>query len=314
MNNKKEKLLIAVDGSERSNETVRYVANFLPFRDMRVTLFNVFSAIPKYYQDLEKDPQFHGSAVNVRAWEAGQRKIINAFMEKAVEKLNNAGFSKTDIEVKVQNKKVGIARDIVAEARNNYRFVVSGRKGVSQISQMVLGGTASKLLEKVNFTTLVLHGNRQPPAGNILLAVDESTCAAQAVDLVGKTLSSHNIKISLVHVIRRSDEGQFGFQKYFMPDGGYTVALTETEAMLNKTKNRLIDLGFKDDDIDIKVLTGTSRAARIVMEADAGVYAAIVLGRRGISKVQEFFLGRVSNKVVQIARKHTVWVVGNQEY
>jgi len=34
-----------------------------------------------------------------------------------------------------------------------------------------------------------------------------------------------------------------------------------------------------------------------------------VVGRRGLSKIQEFFMGRVSSKVVQLAGAQTVWVV-----
>jgi hypothetical protein len=33
------------------------------------------------------------------------------------------------------------------------------------------------------------------------------------------------------------------------------------------------------------------------------------VGRRGISKIEEFFLGRVSNKVIHGGQNHTVWVV-----
>ena len=68
--------------------------------------------------------------------------------------------------------------------------------------------------------------------------------------------------------------------------------------------------GFKDDDISTKTVTGAlSRAGAIVHEAKQGGYGTIVVGRRGLSKVQEFFMGRVCNKVIQLAKEHTVWVV-----
>ncbi len=35
----------------------------------------------------------------------------------------------------------------------------------------------------------------------------------------------------------------------------------------------------------------------------------IIVGRRGLSGVREFFIGRVSNKVIRLARKNTVWGV-----
>jgi len=32
-------------------------------------------------------------------------------------------------------------------------------------------------------------------------------------------------------------------------------------------------------------------------------------GRRGLNKIAEFFMGRVSNKIVQMARFNAVWVI-----
>jgi hypothetical protein len=44
-------------------------------------------------------------------------------------------------------------------------------------------------------------------------------------------------------------------------------------------------------------------------EATKGGYGTIVVGRRGVSKVYEFLMGRVSNKVIQMAKDQAVWVV-----
>ena len=57
----------------------------------------------------------------------------------------------------------------------------------------------------------------------------------------------------------------------------------------------------------------SSDAARdIIFEAEQGLYDALVLGRRGLSKAQEMFLGSVTNKVVQHTQRLPVWVVGGQ--
>jgi hypothetical protein len=49
-------------------------------------------------------------------------------------------------------------------------------------------------------------------------------------------------------------------------------------------------------------------ARDIVREAE-GRYGCVVGGRRGLSEVLDFFMGRVSNKVVHMAEKQAVWVV-----
>ena len=59
-----------------------------------------------------------------------------------------------------------------------------------------------------------------------------------------------------------------------------------------------------------KLITGVaSRAGAIVEEAKKGSYGTIVVGRRGLSKVEEFFMGRVSNKVIHLAKEMAVWVI-----
>jgi nucleotide-binding universal stress UspA family protein len=72
----------------------------------------------------------------------------------------------------------------------------------------------------------------------------------------------------------------------------------------------LKEAGFTSDQINTKLVSGVpSRAEAIVKEAREGDYGTIVLGRRGLSKVQEFLLGRVSNKVIHIIRRRALWIV-----
>ncbi len=60
-----------------------------------------------------------------------------------------------------------------------------------------------------------------------------------------------------------------------------------------------------------KVITGaTTRAGTILEEARAGGYGTIVVGRRGVSTVEEFDMGRVTNKLVHSAKDRALWVVG----
>jgi nucleotide-binding universal stress UspA family protein len=52
-----------------------------------------------------------------------------------------------------------------------------------------------------------------------------------------------------------------------------------------------------------------SRAAEITKYAQAENFGIIVLGRRGVSRVRDFFIGRVTNKVVHLTRDRWVCVV-----
>ena len=50
-------------------------------------------------------------------------------------------------------------------------------------------------------------------------------------------------------------------------------------------------------------------AGAIADRAKQENFGTIVMGRRGRSSVRDFFVGRVTNKVIHMARDRTVWVV-----
>ena len=47
----------------------------------------------------------------------------------------------------------------------------------------------------------------------------------------------------------------------------------------------------------------------ILLEHDETGYSTIVVGRQGLSRSEEFLFGSISSKIVNHARKCTVWVV-----
>lgn len=81
-------------------------------------------------------------------------------------------------------------------------------------------------------------------------------------------------------------------------------------AVFDEGRTRLIKSGFKPYQIKTRIITGAhSRAGAIFQEAKLHGYGTIVVGRKGLSKVREFFMRRVSNKVIHMAKKQAVWVV-----
>jgi nucleotide-binding universal stress UspA family protein len=120
----------------------------------------------------------------------------------------------------------------------------------------------------------------------------------------------------LIHTIRSFDIFQFGAG----PDqdiewserAGKELQKVEEEMELfiSDAKRRLIELGLKPERVTGKVVSNVAtRAGCIIEEARNGGYGTIVVGRRGLSRVEEFFMGRVSNKILQIAKDMAVWVI-----
>ena len=104
--------------------------------------------------------------------------------------------------------------------------------------------------------------------------------------------------MNLIHIIR-------GDEKQYIEQAKEIIAATFDDA-----KNRLGKSGFKSSQVTTQIITGEeSRAEAIVREAREGGYGTIVVGRRGLSEVEEFSMGRVSNKVVYLAKGLAVWIV-----
>ncbi len=308
-NQKKKKLLVAVDGSEQAVDAVRYIREFAPFHKMKVVLFNVFSSVPESYRDLEKDPQFSQAAREVMAWEMQQKKVIKEYMDKAKKTLLRSGFSKNGVAIKIQNRKKGVARDIINEAKDGYNAVVIGRKSKSNFKEIVVGSVATKIVEKITFLPVLMIGE-VPPDEKILMAVDGSENAMRAVDFVAATLGGFDYKVNLFYVIRGGKHLLSGNPEFFFTKACLEDTAKEINAVFDEAIHRLTDAGFKSNQITTKIIIDVhSRAKAIVKEARDGDYGTIVLGRRGLSKVEEFFMGRVSNKVIHTIRNRAVWLV-----
>jgi len=307
---KQKKILLAVDGSDRSFETVRYVSKIPPFHQMQVVLLYVYRGVPQNYSDLGKAPQFKESVRSARAWEAQQKEALKEHSKKVTQILLDAGFPKEAVSVKIRHRKKGIARDIIKEAHEGYDFVVVGRKSTGKIKELALGSVATKLVEKISFNTLVVVGKSVEP-GKVLLALDGSKGSMQAVDCVGATLGDCDAcETELVHVIREDHTFDRDGQQFVLKDSSIEEAKESIITFFNEAKSRLIKSGFESEQINTKIISGVdSRSVAIIREATKGGYGTIVVDRRGLSKVKEFFMGRVSNKIIQLARNKAVWVV-----
>ena len=314
------RLLIAVDGSEQSFEAVRYASQVLPPGKMKVVLFHVQSKIPESFWDIEKDPSFRHRLAPVAAWAMQQAKAMEEFMERSRKLFVDQGVPREAVDVKIMDREVGIARDITREGQKDYDAVVVGRWGMSKIKDLVWGSIANKVVGHLVQSPLwVVGGSPQP--GKYLVALDGSDEAMRAVDYVGTMLAGSECAVTLFHVLRGFEFLSLGFEGAFVPTpevlGGeelkaeFQRAEEAIKTVCNQAQDRLEQAGVKGAQINTKIVAGAaSRAKAIVEEAKNQGYGTIVVGRRGLSRVEEFFMGRVSSKVMQLAKEMAVWVVG----
>lgn len=153
----------------------------------------------------------------------------------------------------------------------------------------------------------------------ILVALDDSPNAMRAVEQVARTYTIDN-EITLYSVIPRVDFGcimDLNSLNRDQLDLHYSLCSDmqkqkkdQVEQALKKAKNLLLKSGFDEKTVTIKVdRKGGDVAREIVNEANTG-YDTLVLGRRGMTAVKEFFIGSISQKVLHAVKDKSVLIVG----
>ncbi|MBF0227072.1 MAG: universal stress protein [Desulfobacterales bacterium] len=304
-----QKLLLSLDIYDAKFKIPYYISKVEPFKNKEIILFSIFESFPYRFLDVEFREKYSTQTQELIAWKMNQLKYQKNYMDKAKQILLDAGFSKDLIFTKIQEKEVGFARDILREAKKNYSAVAIGRKDMGNVATLILGSVATKLIEKLVFVPIMIVGENADP-NKILIAMDGSEGSSRAVDFVARTLGHKDIKIGLIHVIRGETAFKDEFYKFFSPEKYEEDVKDRILPFFEDAKNFLIKMGVNSENITTKIVSdAASRAESIVIEAKEQGYGTIVLGRRGLSKVQEFFMGRVSNKAIQLVTEQALWIV-----
>lgn len=309
----KRKFLLALDGSDQSTAAVNYMAAMLPSRGTEIVLFNVLSQIPEALWDLMKNPDYDDWAAKMGDMEKENLRLLKIFMDQSRKKFMDAGFSEDAIDVRIHNRVVGLARDIVAETKKGYTALAIGRTGTGKHTGLLLGSIASKILGALAKETICLVVG-QPDPSEILIAMDGSPGAMKAVNYVADLFGGSNKKVILFHAMRH-----LGFPFMMTGDASRMKKIEKMfwsedqevmEQVFKDAKARLLKAGFKAAQVRTKIVKGvTSRAVSLTGKAKTNVYGTLVVGRTGVSQVDEFNIGRVSNKVIHHAENMAVWII-----
>lgn len=145
---------------------------------------------------------------------------------------------------------------------------------------------------------------------HIMITVDGSDNARRAVLFVGDFFGCYKeFYVTLLHVILEPEA------TFFRDNGARVKWLAEktgeAREFMEDYRSILRDAGFPDDRVDVRIDTmrGASVADCIIKEQEEMKCCTIVIGRRGISKKEEFIFGSTSNKIIHEAKKCAVLVI-----
>ena len=153
----KKKILIAIDDSENAMRAVEYVSKTMT-SDHEVTLFSVIpdSMAICDMNSPELVPYFQAQQESFCFLEEQKRKLMTNALENAKNLLIKAGFEAKAISVRANPKKMGVARDIVEEAKKGYTMIVLGRRGLSGIKEFFMGSISQKVLHLTKDASVLL--------------------------------------------------------------------------------------------------------------------------------------------------------------
>lgn len=303
-------MLVALDGSRRSLDTIRHIGQIEALKRLDITLIHIFTGFPGYLLEVDRDPAPLFSARDIEYRSAEQRKNIGEWMAHARNALIRSGFPEAGVNGRIDDLKVGVARDLLAEARNDYDALVIRRRGMSKIASLILGSISSKLLESATFIPLLIAGNA-PFSGKVLIAMDGSENAMRAVGFVGAAMQGACERVVLAHVMRRDMSFDAGGGRPGKIPESVRIEMKETVAeRFAAAAETLQQRGFSRRQIRTRFLPNrSSRSETLVGLAAEEGCSIIAAGRKGYSAASGFPLGTVVRKLVHLAREHSIWVV-----
>lgn len=145
---------------------------------------------------------------------------------------------------------------------------------------------------------------------NIFIAVDASENAKRAVLYVKDLLNGlQGFHITIATIIPRPPDD------YFITEDERTSWIENQNAaakgILENYRQILIQSGFRHEDVTSHLVMRecTSLAECILDERKKLSCGTVVIGRRGISRKEEFIFGSTSNKILHTAKDCSVWVI-----
>jgi len=309
---KKPKLLIAVDGSESSMGAVEYVSLFFFPGEVAVTLIHVMADLPEALEDLKIIESSGSLDIETDHWHSQMTENVDKMITSAQKILLDAGFDQQAIDIKIQNRMAGVAKDIITESENSYDAIFIGRRGAGNPKDIIVGATAYRMMSSIQHLPVVVVGDKPDPK-HVLIGFDGSENAFKAVDCACSFMSRAGRKVMLCHV-GQSMGSYLDDKKKVISDDKATALQEQGQQKIRElmadAANRLVDAGFEMDLVFQEILEArVSRAVAIAKTAEMEGYGTIVTGRRGLSVIKDFLMGRVSMKVLHRAHEMAGWIV-----
>jgi nucleotide-binding universal stress UspA family protein len=276
------RILLASDGSSHSRRATRWLRDLAVPSDTTVTVLSVAT--------LDEPPRDAQTMTELRAAVCRQARRV---AERAAKTL---GRRWRDVEVIVRE---GDPRVEIVRAAEEMRvgMIVLGSRGVGRIKRFLIGSTSLATARYAPCPVAVVRG-RPHKTGRVLVAVDGSSGATDALRFLSISELEHDSRVTLLHVLPRAVGAGAGRSE------DERKRRAEAETLL---RNAAAMLG--DSRRHIERLVGHGDAVReIVKTASRRDVDVVIVGARGLRTLGRLLLGSVSETVLHQVNRPVIIV------
>ncbi|MEW6664012.1 MAG: universal stress protein [Thermodesulfobacteriota bacterium] len=142
---------------------------------------------------------------------------------------------------------------------------------------------------------------------SILIALNDSVSSRAALSFFARlSLCPDDSEITLLHILRKPTATEELMGKKFTAEQP-----ARFQALLDKAKERLVESGYHPERIETLLVTDPypTVAAAIIDQCRRRHYDMVIIGRKRMTKAEEFVMGDVSVKLLREMEKMAILVV-----
>jgi nucleotide-binding universal stress UspA family protein len=188
----------------------------------------------------------------------------------------------------------------------NADLIAVGASGNSAIARFFLGSVAESVARHARYPVLVTR-SQSGPLREVIVAVDGSDCSHRAAEFAATQLPlPPDCTLRLAHVVPQPIFGVEGDPSYPGTPAYQTLNKSNQEAR-NKARVRLEEIAGRlrstnpEHTIVVEPVVMGNPAVELVRIANQHSAGLIVVGSKGVSGIERFLLGSVSERVLRHA-------------
>jgi len=306
-----KKVLIGVDGSIHARNAIKYAAEqYQSLRDVSYSLIHIQPTISQYLAD-EAEKTADGKMKLEKIHKRNHAAALE-LLSDCREALIRLGVKTKDIDQITKPRMHSVAKDLLDYAeKENVCALLVGRRGISYVTELMLGSVTSELLTCTKLVPIWIVDN-QVWSGNIVVTVDGSPGSLRTVDHVSFMQAGSKFdKITFLHVIPKLSD-YCPVEQMKNDEEMDNLIKTSDQKCIDDFYLQVIKIlqraGCNADEIEFKHFQHRWFIGKALVEEAKKLNAGtIVIGKSGSGQADH--IGKVARYVVNKTVNSAIWLV-----